>query len=753
MKSEGIVQFIKFAIVGVANTLVDWLVYYGLIFYLIPDGRSTAKAISFLVAVINSFILNSIWTFRREFLSGIKDQSLKNYRIMNYFIRFFVVSLVGFLINYFAFQIAFSYLSSSSLVDFSDIGSLIFASAAALVWNFIINKFWTYKTGGEEKLSKEEREKKLKNFKFNLYAVGLLVIMFFISFFAMKGDSGIVDEIAHIPAGYSYVEYHDYRLNPEHPPLAKFIAGVPLAFIDLHGLKDDSSWDDAAQWNSGWYFIYRAGNDADAILFWSRLPMILLALLLGWLIYRWATEEFGHKTGLFVLLLYTFTPEFLAHSHYVTTDVAAALGFTFAIYMYNKYLKNKTSKYLILAGVAFGIAQLLKFSAFLLYGILPMIAIVRAYFDVNGDWKKYWQALWGYVKSFVLIALISLALVWLVYIPMVWSMTPGVEKMVIENNLTMDPKFDLLRGLLVSMGGNPITRALGHYLLGVALVFGRVAGGNYTFILGHFSDKAISWFFPVAWLLKTPVIIILLTVFSFISIFIHKLKKKSDFWLVWLFLIPIAVYWLVTLRGSLNIGTRHLMPTLPFLYLFIGLTMKKIIESKKLAANIAIVLIIFGLVVPVSAAYPRYISYFNEFTFGLKRYNMLVDSSLDWGQDLKRLAKYVEKNDIKDIKVDYFGGGLVKYYIPEATEWRSGYGPTSGWLAISATFYQMSKYQSRQEGKWSYDWLDNYEPVAVIGDSILVFYISPDELVDNPPESPYPITKYDTMPVESTTSL
>jgi len=113
------------------------------------------------------------------------------------------------------------------------------------------------------------------------------------------------------------------------------------------------------------------------------------------------------------------------------------------------------------------------------------------------------------------------------------------------------------------------------------------------------------------------------------------------------------------------------------------------------------------------------------------------------GQDLKRLATYVDDNNIQNIKIDYFGGGLPSYYIPDSTEWRSGYGPTTGWLAVSATFYQMSKLHGEEEGKWSYSWLDDYQPVAVIGDSILVYNITPEDLIKNPPSSPYPIIKYD----------
>ena len=211
-------------------------------------------------------------------------------------------------------------------------------------------------------------------------------------------------------------------------------------------------------------------------------------------------------------------------------------------------------------------------------------------------------------------------------------------------------------------------------------------------------------------------------------------------------LVPFLVYWAVSVKGSLNIGTRHLMPTIAFLYLLIGFAVKNIIESKQLWAKIAVVVAIFTLAAPVIAAYPGYLGYFNVFTTGKPGYTMMVDSSLDWGQDLKRLKTYVDANDIKNMKIDYFGGGLPSYYIPDSILWRSGFGPTSGWLAVSATYYQMSKLQGKESGKWSYDWLENYQPVKIIGTSILVYHITPADLEANPPTSPYPITQYDKMP-------
>ncbi|PIX30184.1 hypothetical protein COZ63_01030 [Candidatus Berkelbacteria bacterium CG_4_8_14_3_um_filter_42_13] len=753
MRTKTIWQFLKFAVVGVANTLVDWAVFYLLIFFVIPDGRFLAKALSFIVAAINSFILNSIWTFRQEFYSGIADRNLKFYRISTYFIRFFIVSLVGFIINYFTFRWVIFNISGGTLGENSNIIGLVCASGAALIWNFIINKIWTYRKGEEEKLPKEEQDRKITMFKYNLAAAGLLLFMFAISLFVMRGDSGIVDEIAHIPAGYSYLEYHDYRLNPEHPPLAKFIAAMPLAFLNLHQPNQDLSWQNIDQWENGWYFLYRSGNNPDEILFWSRLPMIILTILLGILLYKWALEVFGPKTGLFVLFLYTFTPEFLAHGHLVTTDVAAALGFVLAVYTFNKFLEKKTWKYLLLAGIVFGIAQLLKFSTFLLFAIFLVLIFIKAYFDKKSGNTSYWKALRSYFKAYILISIISVVVVWMVYIPMVWNTPVEIEKLVINNNLTLDPRILPLRNFLSAFAGNPITRALGHYLLGVMLVFGRVAGGNSTFILGHFSDKSIPWFFPVAWFLKTPATIIILTFFSIIYLLVRKTKNRAESWFLWLIAVPFVIYWAITVKGSLNIGTRHLLPTIPFLYLFIGFALKNIIESKRLVANIAVIVLVFSLAIPLIAAYPNYLGYFNVFTYGQKSYNLMVDSSLDWGQDLKRLARYAKENNIKDIKIDYFGGGLPKHYIPDSQEWRSGYGPTTGWLAVSATFYQMSKLHGKEEGKWSYNWLDQYQPVKIIGTSIIVFHITPADLQQNPPQSPYPITKYDEKPMYENTKL
>lgn len=140
MKNEGkksIVQFIKFALVGVSNTGVDWIVYYILIRTLLSDAgeKPFAKAISFVVAVINSYIWNSIWTFKSEYQKSSKAGVSKT----TIFVRFFVVGLIGWGVNYFVFRFSISSISNRDIIG------LILASAAAVLWNFFANKFWTYR--------------------------------------------------------------------------------------------------------------------------------------------------------------------------------------------------------------------------------------------------------------------------------------------------------------------------------------------------------------------------------------------------------------------------------------------------------------------------------------------------------------------------------------------------------------------------------------------------------------------------------
>jgi len=331
----------------------------------------------------------------------------------------------------------------------------------------------------------------------------LLGAMFVFLLLQARWDSGTTDEVAHIPAGYSYVKKLDYRLNPEHPPLAKVLSGIPLLFQNLKGPFGDWSWGAANQWEAGWNFLYEQGNDADQMLFWSRLPIALLTVVLGLVLFFWVKSLYGRKVALLILFLYSFAPTVLAHGHLVTTDIAATLGFTIAVWGWVNFLEKKNWQNLVLAGVLFGVAQTLKFSCFLLIPILFLIFLVK----VCLERKKHraWPNFLFLFGRYLVMLLIGFVVVWLIYLPFTWNMPPAIEHQVIEQNLKPDDARTLpIRNFLHVFENSKLTRPVGHYLLGLFCVFGRTAGGNDTFILGYFSNHGVKWYFPVAWLLKIP---------------------------------------------------------------------------------------------------------------------------------------------------------------------------------------------------------------------------------------------------------
>lgn len=139
-KQVGIIQFIKFGVVGASNTAVDWIVYYGLsrLVLTADSQKSTAKLISFIIAVLNSYLWNTIWTFKSEYQKSVGKSSALGQKSA-IFGRFVIVSVIGWGVNYIVFKFVLG------VYPKPDVIALIFASAAAVIWNFFANKFWTYK--------------------------------------------------------------------------------------------------------------------------------------------------------------------------------------------------------------------------------------------------------------------------------------------------------------------------------------------------------------------------------------------------------------------------------------------------------------------------------------------------------------------------------------------------------------------------------------------------------------------------------
>jgi len=613
---------------------------------------------------------------------------------------------------------------------------------------------------------------KLNNKATNIIAACLLTLMFGLAFFSMLGDANTMDELAHTPAGYSYIVKQDMRLNPEHPPLLKDLAGLsiwlgskitndPIYFPDqVEPWTEDLN----GQWDFGRELLFRNNNNADKIILLARLPMLLFMIVLGFYIFRWARQLYGNTAGVSALFLYSLSPAFIANGRLVTTDVVAAAAFFISIYYFIEWIKNTNTKNLVIAGIVFGLALLSKFSLVLLIPYFVLITLIWAVLK-----RRFLKPIIG----LALIGLIAMALVWPVYQFHVWNYP--AEKQIADaaayletygNRMFADP--------VIWASDKPILRPYAQFFTGFLMVFQRAIGGNTTYFLGEISRTAWPHYFPFVFLIKVPLPLLLLMLISLIYVLsqsrIKKMFKYQVFKRLRLFLKKyftefalltfFAIYWYTSITSNLNIGIRHVFPVFPIIYILLSGQLKKWIHpssgpfleeiklnSKKEFKSVkkitwshfityskyTIIIILFAwYAFGTIKVYPHFLTFFNESIGGPSQgYKYVTDSNLDWGQDLKRLAIFVDDNNIDKIYFDFFGGDSPEYRLGD--KYQPWWGdrdpkelPLNSWLAVSATFLQGGRgvpNPEYHEKTGYYNWLTKYEPVTVIGNSIFIYHI------------------------------
>lgn len=597
----------------------------------------------------------------------------------------------------------------------------------------------------------------------------LIIMTFFVtvSLLNAKNDSTTYDEVAHIPASYSYITQHDMRLNPEHPPLLKDLVGIPLAFLNLKfdtteqfwtGEGLDRAWDDA-QWSAGRHLLFEAGNNSDQIVFWGRLPIILISVLLGLFLFKWGKEISGTLGGLFVLTLYAFDPNILGHNHYVTTDIGIAAFLTFAFYYFLKFIKNPTWKNVVIGGFFLGLVNLVKFSSLMAYPILGLVLIIYPFIKKLSHDENQQQPKFLRLKIFLiyfgkgLVAfVISMLVVWFVYFLNTYNMPQEVIDKQINFSFPIsdpNPLSMTTNKALSALNSNLFTKPMAEYMLGVTMVFKRVAGGNSMYFLGNVTkNESFTIYFPLVFVIKETLPLLALALFSIISTlgqigntlrkswpknetmkhFKHFLQKGVTEYTLFGFIV---LYSYMSITGNLNIGLRHLFPIIPIIYLLITKKVLDFIRHKHVATKKQLyaifgTLTIWIILIPV-LNYPLYTSYFNEVIGGGKNgYKYMTDSNVDWGQDLKRLQNFLDQNpQIEKIRVDYFGGENPKLLLGEKfLPWQESRRPIeAGWYAISIAYLQTSIYDKNKSTQENYSWTKLYQPVAMIGNSILIYHI------------------------------
>lgn len=518
-----------------------------------------------------------------------------------------------------------------------------------------------------------------------LIVVVLLGIVFFLPFFSAQNFSPATDEIAHLPSGYSYWKTGQIILNSEHPPLVKLMASFPLLFMDLKFDPDDPNLIGPIrnEWSFGSKFLF--SNDIDRLLLWGRLPVMLLSVLLGFYVYKWASEMFSFKAGLLSLFLYAFMPAMIANAQFVTTDLPLA-SFSFITFYYLwKFVTTGLKRHLAYSGLFLGFALSSKFSAVI---FLPLVAI----FIFLYVWRSCRNDLAFKIRRFVNLAV-----------------------------LTAVPAFAVIYFSYLMPTDS------GFYLRGLKSVYANWKPGYYFYLNGAFSQNGWWYYFLEAFLIKTPIPALIVFV---ASILLYK-KIKIDGWSKALVFLPMFFFVFVTSIKAQNISIRYLIPAFPFLTLYAGgaiveftQTMKTKSKSILNTCYLILVTLAVWLVFSAVSIYPDYVAYFNEFVGGAKNgYKYLDDSNIEWGQDLKRLGKYQVDNP--DTKVIYsWSNSSPEYYqvrnfmkADDSGWWRK----PKGRYAVNTVLLIRMHLLSEQRNDSSLNWLALYEPVDRIGQSFFVY--------------------------------
>ncbi|MBU0707375.1 glycosyltransferase family 39 protein [Patescibacteria group bacterium] len=584
-----------------------------------------------------------------------------------------------------------------------------------------------------------------------IFVVVLLLFMLATEISSAMQKSQIIDESPHIAAGYSYLKTGDYRLNPEHPPLIKMMSGFPLLFIEQDSLDDNPGWQRTEQWYAGQYLLYHSSANHSWLLFWARLPNMLLSILLGLIIFKWAKALFGVSGGLFALLFYTFDPTSLAHSRWVTTDLGIAAFMVFALYFLSRYIKKPTLKRALVFAIVFGLALVAKFSAVILIPLVIIYLLInwwqrrpRVSQNLPEEGKRPFP-----IKGLILVTIIiSFIVIWATYgfevqkpfnDPEVSvAFAPGKSQQIFDKpwlqfvNQITDTETSIGKTTMNLAKTIPVPAYT--YAKGFAVLANHNYWGHTSYLLGSFSKVGWWYYFIIAFLVKSPLITLIFTLLllTLLIRWLSSLFRRSSYhdggalntlrnikidWFI-IVLTP-SLYFIWTLTSKLNLGVRHLLPVYPFLFIMFGyiVTLAWIKRSKITKTILAVLVLIY---VSLSLAiYPHYLSYFNIAVGGPSQgYKYLTDSNLDWGQDLIALKDYMDENDLDNIYFHYFGTaepeayGIIHESPPTTEQLKPDF---KGIVAISAS----GLYSENQD----YKWLLDYEPIDRIGYSIYIYDI------------------------------
>lgn len=567
-------------------------------------------------------------------------------------------------------------------------------------------------------------KKMLQLIKYNphLLAYGICVLFWCLTTGSIINTSITSDEVSHIASGYYYLTTGRYALNPEHPPLIKELAALPLLFLqptspinsDAFSLTDEIHNE---QWQWGELFLFQANQQSDVMILLARLTIITLNTCLFFWCYYVIKQQWDNRAAVLFLIATIFNPFILAHSALVTMDVPAALLQIISLLYAARWLKQGSGIGLVIISTT--LALLTKFSAALL---VPVILIgLILYAIVTPSIRVLWKT---YCRNYLIIVLACISLVTSVY---VWQTRNMTSAMILIQLNTFYPVTFPEFGLTILQELTHlsfITRGITEFIHGNILLSNRLGIGNETmYFFNHiYTHWQVSiWYFPIVFLTKLPLLLLGWMLVSCI-VWLLKLRKSILEPAQLLLSVYIITYSVVTFNSLLQIGLRHIMPLIIMLIVLMSVNLTQYFTTlstywKKIAWQGFIMSVII-LAINLVYNFPYYLSYYNWLGGGAKYgYQISTDSNYDWGQDVKRLADWVNNTGVTTLYVDVFSPVPIQYYLGFKPV---SFNPDTDPLPPAGTYLAISTFQYKNKPIYSTLPL---HLVTRAGMSILIFQV------------------------------
>ena len=479
-----------------------------------------------------------------------------------------------------------------------------------------------------------------------LLAALLLVVLAVQLVLVARATSATWDEPHHLFDGYTALTQHDYRINPEVPPLLKMVAALPLLHKDLMIPPNRGQNVQSEAFPDGRLFVFH--NGGDRVLFPARMACMGVTLALALLLFFVARDLFGRVAAIVALSLFVFDPNFLANGALVTTDIAMSLSLLAALYAWYCYARAPGWFRLSLATVLAGLALVVKFTGLLLF---PMLALL---IGLEALRARSLRLLGKRCLALLCVGLGAWVILWSFY---------GFRYKAAPAGHELNPQLAVYLPTVPNPAdAHRLEFAASYHLLPEAYIWGLAntkltEDADNTYFFGHVYRHGSWKYFPAAFLIKSTLPFLLLLCAAPFAWSLVRWRKDPAFALL---LAPVAFYLAVVMHAQINIGHRHLLPIYPLLYILAAGAAASLFMRNRRWVIVLGALLVWQVATSVHVA-PGYMAYANEAWGGPDRtHRYLSDANTDWAQQLKEARLYLDQRHITNCWFAYFADGAIQ---------------------------------------------------------------------------------------------